>query len=136
MPGAAPENVRGHNTTSTSILVTWDEVPADKQHGKILKYTVIYKKSKGDAETMEQVESPSRQIELKKLVKYTVYSIQVLAATLKGDGPRSNPITVWTDQDGKYKEKNIRFLAQTKGYSVGFQLMPSTKVKIMQKSWL
>ena len=112
VPGAAPENVRGHNTSSTSISVTWGEVPADKQHGKILRYLVIYKESEGDAETMERVDSPSRRIELTKLIKYTVYSIQVLAATLKGDGPRSNPITVWTDQDGKYEENNIKFLVQ------------------------
>ena len=113
MPGAAPQPVEGHNTSSTSILVTWGEVPADKQHGKILEYTVIYKKSKRDDET--KVVTPSdefntRQIMLTRLTEYTSYSIQVLAATVKGDGPRSEPITVWTDQDSKYKEKSIQFL--------------------------
>ena len=115
MPGAAPQAVEGHNTSSTSILVTWGEVPADKKHGKILEYTVIYKKTKEDTETKERVISPStqfnsRQIKLTKLTEYTSYSIQVLAATVKGDGPRSEPITVWTDQDSKYKEKSIKFL--------------------------
>lgn len=109
VPGAAPQLVEGHNTSSTSILVTWGEVPADKQHGKILKYTVIYKKTKEDTETKEQVVNSS-QIKLTKLTEYTSYSIQVLAATVKGDGPRSEPITVWTDQDSKYKEESIKFL--------------------------
>ena len=116
MPGAAPQPVEGHNTSSTSILVTWGEVPADKQHGKILEYTVIYNKSAVvDTETKKRVVSPStqfnsRQIKLTGLTEYTSYSIQVLAATVKGDGPRSEPITVWTDQDSKYKEKSIKFL--------------------------
>ena len=109
MPGAAPENVRGHNTGSTSISVSWGDVPADKQHGIILSYLVIYKELEGGEEREKRVNSPAREIELKELEKYTDYSIQVLAATLKGDGPRSNPITVRTDQDGKYKEKNIKF---------------------------
>ena len=115
MPGAAPQPVEGHNTSSTSILVTWGEVPADKQHGKILEYTVIYKKSERDDETKKPVVTPSaefnsRQIMLTGLTEYTSYSIQVLAVTVKGDGPRSEPITVWTDQDSKYKEKSIQFL--------------------------
>lgn len=115
VPGAAPQPVEGHNTSSTSILVTWGEVPADKQHGKILEYTVVYKTSVVDTETKERVVPPSiqfnsRRIELTKLTEYTSYSIQVLAATVKGDGPRSEPITVRTDQDSKYKEKSIKFL--------------------------
>ena len=115
VPGAAPQPVEGRNTSPTSILVTWGEVPADKQHGIILEYSVIYKKSVVDTETKERVVTPSiqfnsRRIELTKLTEYTSYSIQVLAATVKGDGPRSEPITVRTDQDSKYKEKSIKFL--------------------------
>ena len=113
VPGAAPENVKGHNTSSTSIGVTWGEVPADKQHGNIVNYTVIYKESNGGAETEKLVDSPTRETNLTNLKKYTAYSIQVLAATVKGDGPRSNPITVWTGEDGKYKEKNIKSFVQS-----------------------
>ena len=101
MPGAAPENVRGRNTSSTSISVEWGEVPADKQHGNIVNYTVIYKESGGGAEMEKLVDSPAHETELTNLKRYTAYSIQVLAATVKGDGPRSETITVWTDQDGK-----------------------------------
>lgn len=136
MPGAAPEPVEGHNTSSTSILVTWGEVPLDKQHGKIKEYTVIYKESEGGAEREKRLDSPTRRIELTELIEYTVYDIQVLAATVKGDGPRSETITVRTDQDGKYKERNIMFLVQSWGGSVGFQPMPPNKMKIMQKNWL
>lgn len=136
MPGAAPEPVEGHNTSSTSILVTWGEVPAGKQHGKIIEYTVIYKASKGGAEREKRLDSPTRRIELTDLIEYTVYDIQVLAATVKGDGPRSETVTVQTDQDGKYKERNVMFLVQNWGDSVGFQPMPPNKMKLMQKNWL
>lgn len=101
VPGAAPQNVRGRNTSSTSILVTWGEVPADQQHGGIINYTVIYKELMGGAEVEERVYHPKRSLELTQLEKYTKYIIQVLAATIKGAGPRSVPITVSTDQDSK-----------------------------------
>ena len=99
-PGIPPVSVRGRNTSSTSILVTWGEVPADKQHGDIIHYTVIYEKKEGGTEKRKTV--TTRTAELKDLEKYTEYSIKVLAATIKGDGPPSDPIIVRTDQDGKY----------------------------------
>ena len=67
MPSAAPQNVRGHNTSSTSILVTWDEVPANKQRGDIRYYTVIYKETQGAVEMSKGVDSPKRSVELKGL---------------------------------------------------------------------
>ena len=79
-------------------------MPAHKQHGNIVNYTVIYKKFEGGPEMKKVVNSSARQTELTNLTKYTAYNIQVLAVTVKGDGPRSKTITVWTDQDGKYKE--------------------------------
>ena len=101
VPSAVPQNVRAHSTSSTSVLVTWDEVPKDKQHSDILHYTVIYKESEGGAEVKKQVDSPTSKLELTQLKAFTEYSIQVLAATIKGDGLRSVPITVSTDQGSK-----------------------------------
>ena len=112
-PGAPPENVTGHHTSSTSISVRWGEVPADKQHGNIVNYTVIYKDSEGGAEMKKGVDSPARETELTNLARYTEYSIKVLAATVKGDGPPSEAIIVRTDEDGKYKEKTIKSLMQS-----------------------
>ena len=98
-PGAPPVSVRGHKTSSTSILVTWGEVPPDKQHGKIIYYTVIYKKNESSTEKSKIVTTKTAKLE--NLERYTPYSIKVLATTIKGDGPPSIPIIVWTDQDGK-----------------------------------
>ena len=43
----------------------------------------------------------SRSISFTRLEKYTNYTIQVLAFTVKGDGKLSEPIVVITDEDGK-----------------------------------
>ncbi|XP_068726145.1 protein sidekick-1-like [Montipora capricornis] len=95
-PGAPPTNVTGHNTSSTTILVEWDKVSVEKQHGEIIGYTVIYWRTK-DAKEEEHVEK--LEATLRGLVKYTDYNIEVLASTIKGRGPPSRLITVRTDQD-------------------------------------
>lgn len=101
VPSAAPQNVRGHNTSSTSILVTWDEVPANEQRGNIRYYIVTYKETMEGAEISKRVDSPTRSVELTGLKRYAKYSIQVSAATVKGEGPVSVPITVSTKQGSK-----------------------------------
>ncbi|KAJ7386422.1 hypothetical protein OS493_008546 [Desmophyllum pertusum] len=41
----------------------------------------------------------SKELSWKGLDKFSVYNIRVLAATIKGDGPPSDPIFVYTDED-------------------------------------
>ena len=101
-PTAAPLDVRGHNTSSTSILVEWDDVPAFDQNGIITNYTITYR-SLTEGHNGSAIAGPSDlQKELTDLKEYVDYDITVLASTSKGDGPESSPILVSTDQDSKY----------------------------------
>ena len=100
-PDAPPQNVTGYNTSSTSINVTWNEVPEDKQHGDIKRYTVMYNKTTNVINKSEVTQISEKIIELKGLDKYTIYDIKVLAATDVGDGPASDPIKVQTDEDSE-----------------------------------
>ncbi|KAL9951225.1 hypothetical protein ACROYT_G043849 [Oculina patagonica] len=100
-PSAAPKNVRGHNTSSTSILVTWDDVPAADQNGIILTYTITYESLTENHNGNVTVNYPARQTNLTGLRKYNNYSITIFASTVKGDGPASDPIFVITDQDSE-----------------------------------
>ena len=100
-PSAAPMNVRGHNTSSTSILVTWDEVPAADQNGIILSYTIAYQSVTQNHNGNKTVDYPVNQTELIGLKEYVNYYITVFASTVKGHGPASKPIIVITDQDSK-----------------------------------
>lgn len=97
-PTAPPQNVTGYNTSSTSINVTWNEVPKDKQHGDIIRYTVMYNKT---TNVINKSEVSEKFFELKGVDKYTIYDIKVLAATRIGDGPASDPIKVQTDEDSE-----------------------------------
>ena len=41
-PDGAPQNVKGQNTSSTSILVSWEAVQADLRNGIITGYNITY----------------------------------------------------------------------------------------------
>ena len=101
-PDGAPQNVTGQSNNSTSILVKWDEVPADKQNGIITGYTITYKSQTENDNDNVTVGDSELEKELTNLKEYVNYNITVFASTEKGDGPASDPvIVVRTDQDSK-----------------------------------
>ena len=100
-PDGTPQNVKGQNISSTSILVTWDAVPADQQNGIITGYNITFKSQTENDDGNVQVNGSVRQTELTNLKEYVNYNITVFASTVKGDGPASDPIVVRTDQDSK-----------------------------------
>ena len=98
-------NVTGHKTSSTSILVEWDDVPDFDQNGIITSYNITYRSKTENHNGFAEAGPNDRQKEVTDLREYVEYDITVRASTSKGDGPDSSPITVRTDQDGKYLDK-------------------------------
>ena len=99
-------NLKLNNTTPTSALVTWDEVPAADKNGIILSYTVWFQaigkisvNALGNLKVKKAFST--RKAYLNGLIKNQRYNISVLASTIKGDGPFSPSIYVKTNQDGK-----------------------------------
>ena len=101
-PTAAPVNVRGHNTSSTSILVEWDDVPDFDQNGIITSYNITYRSQTENHNGFAMAGPNDLQKNLTDLREYVDYNITVRASTSKGDGPDSNLTVVRTDQDSKY----------------------------------
>ena len=100
-PDGFPQNVRGQNSSSTSILVMWNEVPADQQNGIITAYTITYHSQTENDNGSVQVNASVRQTELTNLKEYVNYNITAFASTVNGDGPASDPTVVRTEQDSK-----------------------------------
>ena len=102
VPTGSPINVLGHNTSSTSILVQWGNVPESQRNGIIVNYIVTYQVSSEGDEQTKVVNATTTQVTLMGLNEYTVYSIRLSASTSKGVGPKSEAKKVRTDQDSKY----------------------------------
>ena len=101
MPAGAPQNVRGHNTSSTSISVSWDEVQAELRNGIITGYTITYQSQTENDNGTVHPDRNDRQANLTGLKEYVEYTILVFASTVKGRGPPS-VLYVRTDQDSKW----------------------------------
>ena len=99
-PDGAPRNVRGHNTSSTSISVWWEEVQSDLQNGIITGYNITYESQIENDKGVLLTGPNDRQANLTGLKKFVNYNISVIAFTVKGDGPPT-VIVVRTDQDSK-----------------------------------
>lgn len=107
VPTAAPQAVSGMPfKDSRSIKVTWKPPPKDQQNGEIKGYKIFnvkYENSQTDQDAKSSlVDAESQELVLGDLEIYTEYKIWVLAFTKVGDGPSSQPIRVWTNEDGRY----------------------------------
>ena len=100
-PSAAPLNVRGHNTSSTSIFVTWDDVPAADKNGIITSYNITYHSLTENHSNSTTVDHPDRQVTLMGLREFVNYSITVFASTVKGNGPESDPVFISSGEDSE-----------------------------------
>ena len=103
--------MRGRNTSSTSISVSWEAVQADLQNGIITGYNITYQTLTENDNGVLLAGPNDRQANLTGLKEFVKYNISVVAFTVKGDGPPSF-IVVRTDQDSKLnyslKKKNFR----------------------------
>ena len=122
VPNSPPVNVRGHNMSSTSILVRWGSVPAEHRNGIIMSYTVTYKELPSGSTNSQKVNAARTQATLTGLKEYTNYSIAVFAATSKGEGNASEPIIVITGEDSRCNLFIVMcLLCSSRGGTTGFK---------------
>ena len=103
VPASAPVDVRATNQSSTSILVTWGQVPAIDRNGIIISYDVEYTQDTYPAApTIQNRTVNDTMVILTGLQEYVVYSIRVRASTIVGSGPFSENVTEQTQEAGKF----------------------------------
>ena len=118
-PTSPPLNVTAHNTSSTSIFVTWSPPPSDNIPGILLGYEVSYTPSEPEishnSSTIRRVMlcSCNTSIELTNLTVYEPYNITVAAFTSAGIGNESEIRQIWTDEEGLFfsceRNETLRF---------------------------
>ncbi|KAG8182396.1 hypothetical protein JTE90_018287, partial [Oedothorax gibbosus] len=110
VPSSGPSDVKINATSSTTIVVNWNEVPKIHQNGIIEGYKVHYG-AKNVPFQSKTIESNSTfTTTLTELRKYSLYSVQVLAFSRIGDGVLSvPPISVRTFEDVPGVPSNISF---------------------------
>ena len=110
--------MRGQNTSSTSISVSWEEVQAELRNGIITGYNITYQSLTENDNGVVEVGPNDRQADLTGLKEFVEYNISVIAFTVKGGGP-SNFTVVRTDQDSK---SNIVLFLLCLKYNIRFSM--------------
>ncbi|XP_035704480.1 Down syndrome cell adhesion molecule-like protein Dscam2 isoform X15 [Folsomia candida] len=100
-PDHAPQDISCTTLTSQSIRVSWTSPPLASANGVIKGYKVIFGPASSwyDEKTKEIKATPSSEIILHGLKKYTNYNMTILAYTNGGDGIPSTAVSCHTEQD-------------------------------------
>ena len=106
-PSSSPQGVQASAKNSTSVSISWAAVGNEQRNGIIKGYKVIYQALPDGRNVTRFVnisdenQGTEQDLTLGDLVKFTNYSIRVLAFTVVGDGPPSEVKIVQTQQDSK-----------------------------------
>uniref|UniRef100_A0A8D0GEC5 Receptor-type tyrosine-protein phosphatase S n=1 Tax=Sphenodon punctatus TaxID=8508 RepID=A0A8D0GEC5_SPHPU len=101
-PSAPPQDISCTSPSSTSILVSWQPPPVEKQNGIITAYSIKYIGIDGEDNKPHEIlgiASDTTQYLLEQLEKWTEYRISVTAHTDVGPGPESLSVLIRTDED-------------------------------------
>ena len=101
VPSAGPSNITAQNTSSSSIIVTWDGVLQEHRNGNITGYKVYIKKV-GSEGGWESEETKQKIFAKSELDLWSFYYIKISAKTSVGEGPQSNVVRVRTAEDGEF----------------------------------
>ncbi|XP_050099535.1 protein sidekick isoform X2 [Anopheles aquasalis] len=111
VPSMGPAVVEANATSSTTIVVRWQQVPKVHRNGQIEGYRVYYG-SLGRTPILHKTipNNGTFTATLTELRKFVPYDVQVLAYTRLGDGTLSTPpVRVQTFQDTPGAPSNVSF---------------------------
>ena len=121
-PTKPPANVTAVSTSSTSIRVTWKEVPTEDQNGVVQYYHVLYDAPERNVKNqLVKVPNSSLQVQLVDLLKYVKYEIRVRAVTIE-NGTVSDVVKARTLEDSKNSPRVEHLL-----YEIGFRTYGCSK---------
>ena len=101
-PSSAPQGFTVQTVTSTSVVLTWNELDCLQRNGDITGYTIRYV---GDSQNItESFSDTTRTYTVQGLVPFTEYSFSVAAVNTIGAGPFTDPFafTVSTSESSKW----------------------------------
>ncbi|KFV78560.1 Phosphatidylinositol phosphatase PTPRQ, partial [Struthio camelus australis] len=117
VPESAPENITYKNISSMEIELSF--FPPSIPNGIIQNYTIYLKRTN---ETEQRVINTTLLI--LHLKKYTEYTIEVSASTTMGEGLRSAPVHILTDEDAPSSPPESLSVKQLSGVIVQLSWKP------------
>ncbi|XP_074980428.1 phosphatidylinositol phosphatase PTPRQ isoform X6 [Caretta caretta] len=114
VPDSAPENITYRNISSTEVELSF--FPPSVPNGIIQKYTVYLQGINGTE--LRIINTTLLTISVTGLKKYTKYTVEVSASTSKGEGVRSAPLNILTNEDAPSSPPQSLSVKQLSGVTV------------------
>ncbi|XP_054082198.1 tyrosine-protein phosphatase 99A isoform X2 [Zeugodacus cucurbitae] len=112
-PTGKPIPTTAHNTSSTSVYISWKPPPADTILGEFLGYRITYRpRDRNDTKEIYIRDSTVESHEITNLETYTQYKVTVQVFNPEGLGPETT-ILVMTDEGVPSKPLNLTVLNVT-----------------------
>ncbi|KAM6302420.1 phosphatidylinositol phosphatase PTPRQ [Podargus strigoides] len=120
VPGSAPENITYRNISSMEIELSF--FPPSIPNGIIQTYTVYLKRTNGTEQRV--INTTLLTLCIADLKKYTEYTVEVSASTRMGEGLRSTPMHILTDEDAPSSPPESLSVKQLSGVTVKLSWKP------------
>uniref|UniRef100_A0A8C4U3R0 Phosphatidylinositol phosphatase PTPRQ n=1 Tax=Falco tinnunculus TaxID=100819 RepID=A0A8C4U3R0_FALTI len=120
VPDSAPENITYRNISSMEIELSF--FPPSIPNGIIQTYTIYLKRTNGTEERV--INTTLLTLRITDLKKYTEYTVEVSASTTMGEGLRSSPLCILTDEDAPSSPPESLSIKQLSGVTVKLSWKP------------
>ncbi|XP_039150465.1 tyrosine-protein phosphatase 99A isoform X2 [Drosophila simulans] len=111
-PTGKPIPTTAHNTSSTSVYISWKAPPPDTILGEFLGYRITYRPRDRDPNDTKEIyirDNTVESHEIQNLQTYTQYKVTVQVFNPEGLGPETT-ILVMTDEGVPSKPQNLTIL--------------------------
>ncbi|NXN12266.1 PTPRQ phosphatase, partial [Indicator maculatus] len=117
VPDSAPENITYRNISSVEIELSF--FPPSIPNGIIQTYTIYLQRTNGTERRALNTTLPTLHLK-----KYTEYTLEVSASTAMGEGLRSSPLHILTDEDAPSSPPESLSVKQLLGVTVKLSWKP------------
>ena len=99
-PTAAPGNFKVSSSSSLSLDISWDAIPAKEQNGELLGYYIYYKVNRSAVEYNKTVGPQELSDKLSEL-EFTTYVVRMAGYTVAGVGLSTKAVSIQPNEGGK-----------------------------------
>lgn len=100
VPSLPPTDIEVVSVSSDSVIVQWDMVPCNGQHGPIHGYHIQYMPTTGHSTEVYHRSTNESMVTLSDLSPYTNYSVTVTPYNSAGNGTRPIQLQIQTNESG------------------------------------
>ncbi|XP_078233068.1 phosphatidylinositol phosphatase PTPRQ isoform X1 [Pogona vitticeps] len=120
VPDFPPQNITYRNISSSEIELSF--LPPSVPNGIIQSYTIYLREADGTEERI--INTTSLSLMITGLKTYTKYVVKVSSSTSKGEGARSAPLSIMTDEDAPSSPPQLLTVKQLSGVTVKLSWQP------------